>query len=126
MDRACNDALGGWDESFFLYSEETDYCLRARDAGWLTRYVPEATATHIGGQSGQSPRIHSMQILNRVRLYSRRHGPVASVAYWLLSIASELSWVLRGHRDSITAVRALLLPRSRPAELGVSDRLVPR
>ena len=49
MSRACFDALNGWDESFFLYSEETDLSLRARDLGLLTRYEPGSVAVHIGG-----------------------------------------------------------------------------
>jgi N-acetylglucosaminyl-diphospho-decaprenol L-rhamnosyltransferase len=126
LSRECYDAVGGWDESYFLYSEETDYCLRARDLGWSTRYEPSATAVHIGAQSGQSPRIHAMQIVNRVRLFRRRHGPAASSLYLLLAVASEASWVLRGSRRSPAAIRALLVPRWRPAELGCSDRLLPR
>ena len=47
ISRHCFDALGGWDESFFLYSEETDFCLRARDMGLLTRYTPAAEVMHI-------------------------------------------------------------------------------
>src|SRR5207248_2613989 len=41
ISRECMDAIGPWDESFFLYSEETEYALRARDAGFLLRYVPD-------------------------------------------------------------------------------------
>ena len=48
----CFAELGGWDESFFLYSEETDFCLRARQHGWSVRYTPAAEATHTGGGSG--------------------------------------------------------------------------
>jgi N-acetylglucosaminyl-diphospho-decaprenol L-rhamnosyltransferase len=45
-------ALGGFDEQFFLFSEDVDLCLRARQARWVTYYVPEATAIHrIGGSS---------------------------------------------------------------------------
>ena len=125
LDRKYFRQLGGWDESFFLYSEETDYCLRARDHGWLTRYEPSAIAMHIGGQSGQSDRIHAMQILNRVRLYRRRHGLVPSVLYYGLTILSELTWVLRGHKQSLASIRSLLRPDKRPLELGVSDHLLP-
>ncbi|WP_194944129.1 glycosyltransferase family 2 protein [Aeromicrobium sp. S22] len=126
LSRSCYRDLDGWDESFFLYSEETDYCLRARDLGWVTRYEPAAVATHLGGHSGQSARIHSMQIVNRVRLYRRRHGPVASAVYLLLAVAREMSWVARGRGDSMSALTALLIPGSRPPELGCSDRLIPR
>ena len=125
VDRACHEQLGGWDESYFLYSEETDFCLRAGDRGWLTRYEPGAVVTHIAGQSGRSPRIHAMQILNRVRLYRRRHGAIASTAYYLLSVLSEISWVLRGHRDSRGALRALVWKPARPAELRLPDHLIP-
>lgn len=126
LSRECYDALGGWDESFFLYSEETDYCLRARDIGWLTRYEPAARAVHIGGQSGQSAQIHAMQIVNRVRLFRRRHRVVPSLLYLLLAVASEASWLVRGNRESSTAITALLVPRTRPHELGCSAGLLPR
>ncbi len=126
MSRSCYDALGGWDESYFLYSEETDLSLRARDVGLLTRYEPAAVATHIGGQSGRNDTTHIMQIVNRVRLYRRRHGPVASWTYYAISIANELSRIPRGHAESRSSVRALLRPARRPPCLGCSDRLVPR
>lgn len=125
ISRSTHDTLGGWDESFFLYSEETDLCLRARDRGLSTWYEPRSEAVHIGGQSGQSPAIHAMQIINRVRLYRRRHGPVASCAYYLLAVASELSWVLRGSTRSRTAMGALLRPSRRPVQLGCANRLIP-
>jgi N-acetylglucosaminyl-diphospho-decaprenol L-rhamnosyltransferase len=126
MSRACYDALGGWDESYFLYSEETDLSLRARDLGLLTRYQPRSVAVHIGGQSGRSSRTHSMQIVNRVRLYRRRHGPLAAWCYYLLTISSEISWVIRGQSKSRASLAALLRPSLRPSELGCSDRIMPR
>ncbi len=126
MSRECYDRLGGWDESYFLYSEETDLSLRARDAGFLTRYEPLAVATHIGGQSGRDAITHSMQIVNRVRLYRRRHGTLASWCYYIVSIANQLSRIPRGHPESWRAVVALLSPARRPASLRCSDRLVPR
>jgi N-acetylglucosaminyl-diphospho-decaprenol L-rhamnosyltransferase len=126
MSRKCYDAVGGWDESFFLYSEETDLALRARDAGWRVRYEPRAVAVHIGGQSGRSNATHAMQVINRVRLYRRRHRPIASWCYYSVTVANQLSKVPRGHRESWSAAVALLRPPRRPAELGCSDRLMPR
>ncbi|MBA8792698.1 GT2 family glycosyltransferase [Friedmanniella endophytica] len=117
--------LRGWDESYFLYSEETDFCLRARDLGWATVYEPTAEATHDGGGSGTSPVIHAMQIINRVRLYRRRHGAPAGLLYFLLATASELTWVVRGHPQSRTALYLLWRPRLRPPELGENLRLLP-
>jgi hypothetical protein len=45
------DRIGGFDENYFLYFEETDFCNRARRAGYATWYVPESRVMHIMGQS---------------------------------------------------------------------------
>lgn len=45
------DAIGGFDETYFLYFEETDLCLRAARAGWPTHYLPNARIVHIGSVS---------------------------------------------------------------------------
>ena len=116
--------LGGWDESFFLYSEETDFAAAARRRGFRTWYEPSALAVHIGGQSGTSDRIHSMQIVNRVRYYRRRHDAVRSSAYYVLAIGNEVSRFGSGKRHQ-HAVRALLQPATRPEELRCSDSRVP-
>ena len=44
--RAMLDQIGGFDESFFLYCEDTDLGLRARWAGWKCLYVPDAVVEH--------------------------------------------------------------------------------
>ena len=45
------DAVGGLDENYFLYFEETDLCYRAKAAGFSTWYVPQSRVMHIAGQS---------------------------------------------------------------------------
>jgi N-acetylglucosaminyl-diphospho-decaprenol L-rhamnosyltransferase len=67
-----------------------------------------------------------MQIVNRVRLYRRRHGALASWAYYWLVVANQMSRVPRGRTESWHAVVALLRPGRRPAELGCSGRRMPR
>jgi len=68
------EQIGGWDDSFFLYSEDTDLCRRARNAGFDVRYVPTATATHVGGQSSPREGLLPMLAESRVR-YARKHEP---------------------------------------------------
>jgi len=126
ISRQCFDMLGGWDESFFLYSEETDFSLRARDIGLRTWYEPRSVAVHIGGGSGRDSRTHAMSAVNRVRLYRRRHGPIVSWCFYWLTIASELWWGLRGNRHAGFAAVALLRPSFRPGELGCSGQVMPR
>lgn len=43
--------LGGFDESFFMYGEDTDLCLRARKLGYKCMICPDATLVHHGGAS---------------------------------------------------------------------------
>jgi N-acetylglucosaminyl-diphospho-decaprenol L-rhamnosyltransferase len=120
------DRLGGWDESYFLYSEETDFCLRAGDLGIKTWFVPDSAVVHVGGGSGQSAKTHSMMVVNRVRCYGRRHSDVATLLFMALVIAREVAWGLRGGSRSWVAIRALLRPSTRPAELRCSTGLLPR
>lgn len=43
------ETIGGMDENYFLYFEETDFCRRAASAGFQTWYVPDSRVIHIGG-----------------------------------------------------------------------------
>ena len=43
--RTSLEAIGGFDERFFLYSEDTDLCARLRGTGWRIVYEPAVTAT---------------------------------------------------------------------------------
>jgi N-acetylglucosaminyl-diphospho-decaprenol L-rhamnosyltransferase len=49
--RRALDELAGFDESYFMYAEDTDLCWRARRAGWGVAYVPGAVVTHLQGVS---------------------------------------------------------------------------
>jgi N-acetylglucosaminyl-diphospho-decaprenol L-rhamnosyltransferase len=54
--RTAWDAVGGFDEDFFMYLEDVDLCWRMRDAGWGTRYEPAARVVHaIGRSTDQTP-----------------------------------------------------------------------
>ena len=49
--RACWDAIGGFDEGYFMYAEDVDLCWRARRAGWEVAFEPAATVVHVQGVS---------------------------------------------------------------------------
>jgi N-acetylglucosaminyl-diphospho-decaprenol L-rhamnosyltransferase len=125
MTRECFDVLGGWDESFFLYCEETDLSLRAKDHGLVTRYEPRSVVEHIGGASGRSGKTFAMQAINRIRLYGRRHNSLATWCFYSLILARELMWAARGHQGRRFSAAALLRPSLRPVELKCSRRFLP-
>lgn len=118
----CWQACGPWDESFFLYSEETEFALRARDAGFATRYTPGAQAVHLEGGSGTSPGLWRLLVLNRVRLYRRRHGRLLAAGFWAAVLLRETTRAVLGRPTNRAAVRALLSParfRERPGPAAV-------
>lgn len=105
--RSCWLTLGDWDESFFLYSEETEYMLRARGAGLQVVFVPDAVCAHRGGESGTSPRLWSLLLINKVRLFRRSHGRLESAAFQGLLLAGQSLRALLGSRTARAATRSL-------------------
>ncbi|MFI0423400.1 glycosyltransferase family 2 protein [Spongiactinospora sp. 9N601] len=102
--------VGPWDESFFLYSEETEYALRAADKGWTLWYEPSAVVEHIGGDSGTSPALAALLVVNKVRLFRKRRGALPAVPYYLAVILGESLRAVAGRRTSRASVAALLRP----------------
>ena len=72
--------LNGFDERFFYHFEEVDLCRRVWDAGYSILHCPEASITHLGGQSvGRFPiRFAIEKYRNRYR-YIYKHFGMAAV-----------------------------------------------
>ncbi len=79
--------VGGFEEAFFAYLEDIEFCLRAQLAGFQARYVPEAVAWHevgasLGGQSGRMhPRVAAWTTAHQLLLVARygRRGALHAV-----------------------------------------------
>lgn len=108
ISRSAIDAAGEWDERFFLYSEETDYCLRLRDAGFELRLVESAEVVHRGGDQTTSAPLWALATVNRTRLYRKRHGRARSTVYWAAVLVNEAARAAAGRPLHRTAVKALL------------------
>jgi GT2 family glycosyltransferase/glycosyltransferase involved in cell wall biosynthesis len=113
----CARAVGDWNEPFFLYSEETEYCLRAGDAGFKVQLEPNAEVIHIGGEMTSSPRLWAMQAWNRVRLFRSRHGRVASVVFQAGVAVNEALRAARGSKTHRAGLASVLSASSRPPEV---------
>ncbi len=87
------ESIGGFDDGYFLYFEELDFCRRAKNAGFRTWYVPQSRVVHLVGQStgvtrrdgdaarpGRTPRYWWE---SRRRYYAKHH----SLAYRLIASA---------------------------------------
>jgi len=80
------DTVGGLDEAFFCYGEETDWCRRIAEAGWGLRFAPVGVITHHG--SGSTRRLNHRRDLmlteGTVRLHRNASGTAAALAIFAL------------------------------------------
>lgn len=107
--RALLDEGLRFDEKFFLYYEETDFCRMARREGWETWYLPQAEVLHIAGQStgvtakdGARRRMPSYWFASRqyyfVKNYGRAYAVLADLAWMAAHFTFRMKQRLRKER----------------------------
>lgn len=94
--------IGLMDEAYFLYFEETDFCLAARRAGWSCWYVPNARIMHIAGQStgvtatdSGRRRLPRYWFDSRRRYFTKNRGLAYAAATDLAWLGAHLLWTGR-------------------------------
>jgi N-acetylglucosaminyl-diphospho-decaprenol L-rhamnosyltransferase len=113
ISRECLKQVGSWDETFFLYSEETDFELRAADAGFRLAFA-DVNAVHLGGESRVRSDLWALLRANRVRLYAMRHHQASATLFWAAILLGDILRVRRRQpRIHQAAIKKLL--RERPA-----------
>ncbi len=122
------DQVGGFDEGFFMYSEELDWCRRAKDAGWKIVYLPTAAIIHHEGKSsGQVVAARNIHFFtSRVRYAEKYHGKAVAevlrlflLGTFLFQMGEEWSKWAVGHKrplreSRIRAYREVLRSGLRP------------
>ncbi|MCC7361607.1 MAG: glycosyltransferase family 2 protein [Anaerolineales bacterium] len=108
--RAAYEQVGGFDETFFMYSEELDWQRRLRAAGWRIVHLPAAQVLHAEAQSSaQAPAATHIRFnSSKVRYMRKYHGAAAAQALrlWLLAqFAAQL--VLEAIKGALGHKRAL-------------------
>jgi GT2 family glycosyltransferase len=85
--REAFEAVGGFDEGFFLYWEDADLCRRLADAGWKTWYHPGVAVRHSAGRaSRQTPQRAQRAFHRSVFRYYRKHGG------WPAALLTPIVW----------------------------------
>jgi len=106
--------VGGFDEGFFMYSEELDWCRRMRAAGWKVVHFPAARILHHEARSSaQVPAATHIRFnASKVRYFRKYHGAVFAEALRLFLLANfavqlALEWLkgLFGHKRELRAAR---------------------
>jgi N-acetylglucosaminyl-diphospho-decaprenol L-rhamnosyltransferase len=125
--REALQGAGLMDERFFLYCEETDLCLRIKQAGWEIRHLPYLTILHHANRDAWSSRLDAQAAYSK-RLYFKKHLPPLHrhSATGALLLGYTLRSVLgrgdRGQRESSRAAVATLLGL-RPPPFGEPPRV---
>ena len=78
--RAAIDDVGDMDERFFLYCEETDFCLRMRQAGWEVVHLPQMTIFHHSSSTGSDETLSRQMAFARRQYMEKHFAPVHRVA----------------------------------------------
>ena len=118
--RSAAEQVGWLDGDFFVYSDETDFCKRLRDAGWRILFVPAAEAVHHDQLTTDAAAMRRRIVefhRNRDR-YFKKHGLRLTRAVWKLCwtwaylVRAAAALVLPGHdpRRYLTHARQQLLP----------------
>jgi glycosyltransferase involved in cell wall biosynthesis/GT2 family glycosyltransferase len=105
------DQVGGLDEGFFLYAEETDWAYRAHRLGWRHAEVTGARAVHAGAGTSSDPARREAHFHASLERYLRKHhGSLgwqsARTAQWIGSMARSIA--LPGERGRAARKRAAL------------------
>jgi N-acetylglucosaminyl-diphospho-decaprenol L-rhamnosyltransferase len=104
--RDAAEQVGYLDADFFVYSDEVDFARRLRDAGWLSLYVPQATAIHHEQLSTDAvPERRIVEMARNRDLYMRKHHSSAA--------ARAVRW-LTAWPYALRALAATLLPGHSP------------
>jgi GT2 family glycosyltransferase len=94
--RAMLEQIGGFDEDFFLYCEDTDLGLRARWAGWRCLYTPEAVVEHHYSHSaGRASRLKAYYVERNRLFVLAKNFPARMLAGAPLVSLARYAWHLR-------------------------------
>lgn len=116
--REAVEQVGELDEAFFLFSEETDWAYRFREAGWKVLFFPGAECVHVGGAS-HGGRMFRENVSGHLRFLAKHRGAgYAERARLLLLVALRLRGALfRGERGRMYRDAAGWLGSGRVPEL---------
>ena len=116
--REAIEEVGLLDEDYFLFSEETDWCFRFREAGWQVVFFPGAECVHVGG-AAHGGRLYRENLRGHLLFFWKHRGPKqAEWARRLLLTALRLRSVLfRGERGRVYRETADWLSSGTTAEL---------
>lgn len=96
IERSLWDDLGGFDKAYFMYGEEADLCLRARDLNATPMITPNATIIHYGGASETVRADKMIKLLSAKSLLMKQHwDPLArSLGLSLLALWPWSRWIV--------------------------------
>lgn len=95
--RTVIEQVGGFDEDYFMYSEELDWCRRVKAAGWQIVYLPDAQIVHYEGKSSEQvvAARHIRFQTSKIRYFRKFHGALAAEVLRIFILAAfAVEWGL--------------------------------
>jgi GT2 family glycosyltransferase len=89
--RAALETVGPWDEGFFIYGEDVDWCRRFWDGGWEVMFVASARSIHYGGSSSANApiRFYIEKAKADLQYWLKHESPLRVRGYRLISLLHE-------------------------------------
>jgi GT2 family glycosyltransferase len=126
MRREALDEIGPFDERFFMYVEDLEWCWRAHQCGWQIHFEPAAVVRHIGNVSGLArygQRRTATYMANTYRFYAEEHGRPAMNVLRALNVAGAVRNLAAAKlaRDQARADHWRLMVRAYMGRGGAAD-----
>lgn len=95
-------AIGGLDESYFMYGEDLDYCYRTQKAGWKLYYVHTTKIIHYGGESTKRSSIDAhAEFYRAMQVFSRKNLGLSAFTLGIISVGIRLRLAVARSRHAV-------------------------
>lgn len=115
INRKVFEEIGLWDENYFLYLEDADFCKRSIDAGHLILLVPASQILHkVGSSTSEKHSEVPLYYMTRNRLYfTRKFFPryllIVSLYLFFTMLIKSFFWILKGQKSKSNTVKTAII-----------------
>jgi len=90
--RSCFEELGGFDEDYAFYGEDSDFCWRAHKSGWEVMFIPDTRVMHLRGASSTAEALSNfaVRLIKAKQEFIRKHFGIKRVKWYTRSVQMAL------------------------------------
>jgi GT2 family glycosyltransferase len=109
--REAYENIGGFDEDFFMYGEDIDWCYRMKKEGWKVYYYPQTEVIHYKGESALRSTIDTRRAFyDAMWLYVKKHfSKRLPLTLWVIRVGIFIAYLLDWCKRSLPKLKAPLI-----------------